>query len=56
MEAVGVLLASVVASGLLQAVAVRPTTTDSIVTRLIDRTDLDKRGSFMAIEISKRIR
>ena len=57
-EAVGVLLVSVVASGLVQAVAVRPTIMDSIVNRPIDRTDLrvdlDREVSFM--EISKRVR
>jgi hypothetical protein len=42
-------------SVLLQAVAVRPTTIDSIAVRPIERTDLDREVSFMMVEISRRI-
>jgi hypothetical protein len=52
---VGELASGLVVSVLLQAVAVRPTTIDSIAVRPIERTDLEKDVSFMMVEISRRI-
>jgi hypothetical protein len=46
---VGELASGLVVSVLLQAVAVRPTTIDSIAVRPIVRTDLDKEVSFIVV-------